>query len=102
MEASIIAQNKLLADKTFLYSLRHLTIALEKIREQEIERYVKKLSSAEKELAESFTTEYIRKIISITVMPIRAMSEKSDVKGIQMTLALFNSESRFLEKQSFK
>jgi hypothetical protein len=82
-----------------LYFLRHFTIALEKIRSQEIERYVKKLSGNEKQLAENFTTEYIRKIVNNTAIQIRAMSENSDVKRISIALAeLFNAESPFLTK----
>ena len=86
-----------------LYFLRHFSIALEKMRKQEIERHAKKLSDREKELAEEFTTEYVRKIIDNTAMQLRAMSGKGDVKDISITFGeLFNAERPFLLESSLK
>lgn len=86
-----------------LYFLRHFSIALEKMRKQEIERHAKKLSDREKELAEEFTAEYIRRIIDNTARQLRAMSGKGDVKDISITFGeLFNAESPVLQESSLR
>ena len=90
-------------DKAFLFSVQQFKKALEKIRKQEIDRHVKNASDSERKLMESFTNEYIRKIINVTDVQIRAMPENTDTEAISVMLAeLFNSESRFLTKPLLK
>lgn len=69
--------NEPVSHETSLYFFRHFTITLEKIRKGEMEKYKKKLYGPERELAEVFSTEYMRKIIHVTALQIKAMSEKA-------------------------
>lgn len=93
IEPSAITLQEPDPDKMLLHSLSHLRISLEKIRKLEIERYVKKLSKGERQLAEEFATEYIGKIINAFHMQLRASSRKGDYNRMLGALTeLFNSE----------
>lgn len=87
--------------KAFLFSVQQFKKALKKIRKRELGRYVKKVSDNERDLMESFTNEYIRRIINIADEQIKEMPENSDIEAMSVILAeLFNSESRFLTRPS--
>jgi glutamyl-tRNA reductase len=100
VDASIEVLNVSPADKTFLYSLLQLTECLEKIRKQEIEKYVKRLSVAEKELAERFTVEFVNRIIHTTTKQLEVASGRSHEKDTLEALSeLFNPESVFISRK---
>lgn len=89
--------------KTLLLSVQQFKNGLDKIRKQEVKKYMKKISRNEKELMESFTNGYIRKIINIADEQVRVMPENSDTEALSVILAeLFNSESPFLQESFLK
>jgi bisphosphoglycerate-dependent phosphoglycerate mutase len=83
-----------------LYSLRNFTLALESIGKQEIERYDKKLSAAERELALNFTSQFIRKIVNVTAVQLTSMAERTDVNGIPSKLSdMFDVQTSLYRKK---
>jgi glutamyl-tRNA reductase len=98
-DASIEVLNVSPADKTFLILLLQMTKCLEKIRKGELERYVKKLSCSERELAESFTIQFVNRIIP-TTRQLEIASRRSDGKNNLPALGdLFNPESALIRRK---
>jgi glutamyl-tRNA reductase len=98
-DASIEVLNVSPADKTFLMLLLQMTEGLEKIRKGELERYVKRLSCSERELAESFTIQFVSRIIP-TIKQLEIASRRSDGKNNLPALGdLFNPQSALIRRK---
>ncbi|WP_299823120.1 glutamyl-tRNA reductase [uncultured Pontibacter sp.] len=66
---------------------------LEQIRQQEIARYTKKVSSEEAQLVEAITQSMLNKIVKLPAIELKAACQRGDISALSESLtALFNLE----------
>ena len=80
-------------ENAFTPIIQQFKSQLEQIRQQELARYVKKLSAEEAQLVEAITQSMLNKIVKLPALELKAACQRGNVEALGESLtALFNLE----------